>query len=48
MSCRRCFPTLFSHAHQPTNCMLLLLLQVTEYDAELRKAWFTAAAFKKR
>lgn len=23
-------------------------LQVTEYDAELRKAWFTAAAFKKR
>lgn len=27
---------------------LMLLLQVTEYDAELRKAWFTAAAFKKR
>jgi hypothetical protein len=26
----------------------LQLPQVGDYDAEMRKAWFTAAAFKKR
>jgi hypothetical protein len=30
------------------NLLPLQLLQVGDYDAEMRKAWFTAAAFKKR